>query len=54
METTIKRIEEKMKKVFAKIEKDEREYKGIVSELYKELVKKTKIINNLQKKYEKQ
>ena len=54
METTIERIEKKMNQVFAQIDKNDRECKKITRMLYEELVKKTKIINNLQKKYEKQ
>lgn len=50
METTIERIERKMNKVFEQIDKKDREYKNIMKSLYEELVRKTKIINNLRKK----
>lgn len=51
METTIERIEKKMNQVFAQIDKNDREYKKITRMLYEELVKKTRIIKNLQKKH---
>lgn len=58
METTIERIERKMNQVFAQIEKNDkehkksdREYKRMAQMLYDELLRKTKIINNLQKKH---
>lgn len=51
METTIERIEKKMNQVFAQIDKNDREYKKMGRMLYEELLKKNKIIKNLQKKH---
>lgn len=49
METTIERLEQKMNRVFEKIDGDERECKKMARMLYEELVKKTKIIKSLSK-----